>query len=100
MSATIDSQGEIEVIANCAELAPNRQAKLHFRLVDLAAPPFQIRVRSPSGKLILERVIRELPTGEPQSPPPITFTVQAGRYEVDVVQLRGTASGKAHIDVG
>jgi len=99
MSATIDSHGEIEVIANCDELAPNRQAKLHFRLVEVAAPPFQIRVYSPRGKLILERVIRELPTGEPQSPPPITFTVQEGRYEVDVVQLRGSAVGKAQIDV-
>ena len=96
MSAKIESQGTIEIICeNRDEVSPNRQARIIFRAWDDATPPFQIRVRSPTGNTIVERVIRALPTGAAQSPDPVTFTVQAGNYEVSIAQLRGSAEGKA-----
>ena len=43
--------------------------------------------------------MRELPTGDPQSPPPVTFSVQKGVYEIVVAQLNGGAEGRATITV-
>jgi hypothetical protein len=72
-----------------------------FRADDEAAPPFNIRIRSPSGKVILERVIRELPTGRPQSAPPVQFAASAaGDYKVEIWQLYGKQRGDAVLHVG
>ncbi len=96
MPGKIEIHGDIEIICqSISELAPNKMARLVFRTYADSMPPWQIRVKSPSGKMILERVLRELPTGEPQSPPPITFTVQKGTYEITVAQLKGSAEGHA-----
>lgn len=99
MPATIESHGDIEVLCNADEVAPNRIVRLTFRTVDPPSPPFQIRVKSPTGSVILERVIRELPTNAPQSPPPVQFTVQKGKYEIHIAQLKGGAEGTATLDV-
>ena len=99
MSAKIESHGDIEIICPTHDLAPNKVARLTFRTVDFPSPPYQIRIKSPSGKVILERVIRELPTGAPQSPPPVQFTVQKGDYEIHVAQIKGTAEGTAVLSI-
>lgn len=99
MPAKIESHGDIEIICSTHDLAPNKIAKVIFRTVDMPSPPYQIRIKSPSGKIILERVIRELPTGAPQSPPPVQFTVQKGQYEIHIAQIKGTAEGMAVLDV-
>jgi hypothetical protein len=98
--AKIESSGDIEVLCDTHELGPNKTARLVFRLVRVdLSPPFQLRVRAPSGQLILERVIRELPTGEPQAAPPVTFTVRQGEYRIEIAQLRGGAGGHATLTV-
>ncbi|RLB66012.1 MAG: hypothetical protein DRI90_00505 [Deltaproteobacteria bacterium] len=97
--ATLETQGEIEVICETTNLAPNRNAKLVFRTWGDAQPPYQIRVRAPSGKVIVERVIRQLPTVDPQSAPPVSFSVQKGEYEISVTQLRGGAEGLATLTI-
>jgi hypothetical protein len=99
MPATIETHGDIEIICPVSGLGPNKTASVVFRGVEDATPPFQIRVRSPSGQIILERVLRELPTGAPQSPPPITFTVQAGEYEITVAPLKGYQKGRALLNI-
>jgi hypothetical protein len=99
MSARIESHGDIEIVCQTAELAPNKMAHLVFRLFGDAHPPFEIQIKSPSGKVILRRVMRELPTGEPQSPPPISFSVQRGEYHIQVSQLKGSAEGHATLVV-
>lgn len=100
MPATIEIHGDIEIICqSLSDLAPNRIARIVFRTYADATPPWQIRVKSPSGKMILERVMRELPTGDPQSPPPVTFTVHKGEYEVTIAQLKGSTMGAATIKV-
>ncbi len=95
MPSRLESHGDIEIICLTDDLGPNKMAQIVFRAFGDAMPPFEISVKSPSGHIILKRVIRELPTGEPQSPPPITFSVQKGQYEILVAQLRGTAEGQA-----
>ena len=73
---------------------------LVFRSDDDAAPPFTVRIKSPSGKVIVERVLRELPTGKPQSAPPIQFTTSgAGDYKIEIVQLYGKQRGDAVLHV-
>ncbi|MBI4702068.1 MAG: hypothetical protein HY744_13105 [Deltaproteobacteria bacterium] len=100
MGARIESTGEIETRCDTAGLCAGGTAKLVFRAFDDVSPPFTIKVRAPSGKIILERVIRELPTGRPQSPPPVTFTVSApGAYKIEVVQIYGSQTGNATLDV-
>jgi hypothetical protein len=100
MPATIEIHGDIEIICQAlGELAPNKMARLVFRTYADAVPPWQVRVKSPSGNMILERVMRELPSGDPQSPPPVIFSVQRGTYEVTVKQLKGQAEGTATIAV-
>lgn len=74
--------------------------KLVFRSDDEADPPFNIRIKSPSGKVIVERVLRDLPTGRPQSAPPVEFTASApGAYTVEIWQLYGKQRGKATLHV-
>ena len=99
MPARLESSGDIEIICLSDDLGPNRTAQLIFRAFGDAIPPFEIQVKSPSGNVILRRVIRELPTGEPQSPPPISFTVQKGEYAISVNQLKGNAEGHATLTV-
>jgi hypothetical protein len=98
--ARIDSRGEIETLCKTGDLSPGKVAQLAFRTWDDASPPFTIRVKAPNGAVILDRVIRELPTGKPQSPPPVTFTVtQAGEYVISIRELYGKAEGEAHLHV-
>ena len=99
MPATLETHGDIEVKCDTDHLAPNRMAKLVFRAYDDTTPPFQIIVRSPSGKVILKRVIRVLPTGDPQSPPPVAFSVVEGDYVISITELKGTAEGHATLSV-
>ena len=40
-------------------------------------PPYSLKIRSPSGALVLDTLVRAAPTGAPQSPPPIEFIVDA-----------------------
>ncbi|MEZ4445789.1 MAG: hypothetical protein R3B72_42325 [Polyangiaceae bacterium] len=99
MPGTIDTHGEIEIICQAAgDLGPHKTAKLVFRAWD-DAPPYEIKVWSPSNNLIVERVIRVLPTGEPQSPPPVSFSVQRGTYEIHVQQINGGAQGRATLKI-
>ena len=98
--ATIESSGEIEIVCqDIGNLGPNKMARLVFRTWEDASPPYQIKVRSPTGKLILERVVRVLPTGEPQSPAPVAFSVVRGDYEIEIQELRGKAEGHAKLTV-
>lgn len=100
MAATIESSGDIESICQQHDLAPGKTAQIVFRALDDAAPPFTIRVKAPDGKTILDRVIRDLPTGRPQSPPPVTFAIaQAGAYRIQIKQLYGGAEGEATLTI-
>ncbi|MBI4955145.1 MAG: hypothetical protein HY908_24190 [Myxococcales bacterium] len=99
MPAKLDASGDIEVICNIHDLAPGKMARIVFRAFDDATPPFKIRIRAPSGATILERVIRDLPTGGPQSPPPITFAVAKGEYHILITDFRGNAEGGATLVV-
>jgi len=101
VSATIQSKGEIESIIQSGDaLSAGHTARLVFRTWDDASPPFTVKVRDPTGKTVLDRVIRELPTGEPQSAPPITFSVAVvGQYDISIRELYGKMEGLASLTV-
>lgn len=99
MAATLETSGDIEVICDTEDVAPNQIARLVFRTHDDTAPPYQIEIRSPSGNVILKRVMRVLPTGHPQSAPPVQFSVVKGEYEIVISQLKGGAEGRATLSV-
>ncbi len=99
--ATIESKGDIESICQSADsLQTGDTARLVFRSWDEASPPFTVKVKGPDGKPVLDRVIRELPTGQPQSAPPVTFAVRAaGIYKITIKELYGKKEGLATLTV-
>lgn len=101
MPAKVDYSGGIESICqDPGALAPGMTAKLVFRAWDDVSPPVTIKVRAPDGTIILDRVIRELPTGSPQSGAPVTFLVAAaGTYQVHIKELYGQVEGSAKLVV-
>ncbi len=100
MAATIESSGDIESICQEDDLTVGHTARIVFRSWDDVSPPFTVKVRDPNGRTILDRVIRDLPTGRPQSAPPMTFSVRStGRYRIFVKELYGKAEGEAFLTV-
>ena len=100
MPANIQSAGDIESICQQPSLSAGGTLRLVFRSWDDVSPPFTVKVRGPDGKTILDRVIRELPTGRPQSAPPVTFTVKiTGAYQIHIKELYGKAEGEATLTV-
>jgi hypothetical protein len=96
----IENSGDIETICQTDPAVAGETVKLVFRSDDDAAPPFTVKIKAPSGKIIVERVLRELPTGKPQSAPPISFTASApGDYKIEVTQLYGKQRGDAVLHV-
>ncbi len=97
MGARIQSKGDIECICLSAD---GGVAKLAFKAYDDASPPFTVKVRDPQGKMVVDRVLRELPTGAPQSPAPLTFSCAVtGEYRITITQLYGKAEGQATLTV-
>jgi hypothetical protein len=100
VAARIQSSGDIEIICQTDDLSAGKTARLVFRAWDDTKPPFTVKVLDPSGKSILERVLRELPTGKPQSAPPVTFSVSiVGVYEISIKELYGKLEGEATLTV-
>ena len=102
MPARIEAHGEIEtVIQGDGSARIGDRVLLVFRAIDDPEPPIGIIIQSPSGQKILEKVLRELPTGLPQSAPPVEFVPAAnGLYHIEVKELRGKQRGTAVLRVG
>jgi hypothetical protein len=100
VSDSVDNEGDIETICQTIPVSVGDTARLVFRAYDEATPPFNIKIRSPSGKIIVERVLRDLPTGKPQSAPPVEFSASvAGEYKIEIKQLYGKQKGSAVLRV-
>lgn len=97
MAEFIESSGEIEIIGVSQQfrsLAAGDKIELTFRPIDVANPPYQLKVVSPSGKTIVERILSVLPTGEPQSAPPFEFSPSVGGvYKIEIRERKGGAFG-------
>lgn len=100
MARTLESTGDIETISQTDPVHIGDTVKLVFRAEEDYEPPFTVKIKSPSGKVILERVLRELPTGKPQSAPPLAFSVSApGDYKIEITRLYGKQRGDALLRV-
>jgi hypothetical protein len=112
MSAVIELSGEIEISCYPTGLATRSyvpffdsvttgdRLSLVFTPGDGASAPYGLKIVSPSGATILESILRDLPTGTPQSPPPIEFVVAAkGVYKVEIREMRGRQRGEAKVRV-
>jgi hypothetical protein len=105
MAGRIDSSGEIETLLHDTipqgTIEVGDKLLIVFRARDEPEYPIAIQIHSPSGARILERVLRELPTGMPQSAPPIDFVPMAkGDYTIEVREVRGPQRGLATLKVG
>ncbi|MFO0757318.1 MAG: hypothetical protein U0359_12555 [Byssovorax sp.] len=100
MARTIDSSGDIETICKTSPLRAGDTATLFFQGDEDLEPPFTLKIKSPAGVVIIERVLRELPTGKPQSAPPVTLTLSAaGEYKIEIKRLNGKQKGEAILRV-
>jgi hypothetical protein len=100
VARTVDHSGDIETFSQGDPVSAGDMVSLVFRADDEANPPFTIRIKSPTGVVILERVLRELPTGKPQSAPAVQFTATApGDYKIEIWQLYGKQRGDAVLHV-
>jgi len=100
VARTIESVGDIETICKTDPAKAGDEIRLVFHSEDDPEPPYTVKIKSPAGKVILERVIRDLPTGKPQSAPPIVFTASAaGEYKVEIKQIQGKGKGEAILRV-
>ena len=102
MAGRIDSHGDIETLFYGDNLAGvGDRVYLVFRAIDDPEPPIGVTIQSPNGQKILDRVLRELPTGLPQSAPPVEFVPLAkGLYQIEVKELKGPQRGTAVLRVG
>jgi len=100
VSVTVDNTGDIETVCQTAPTMVGDPIRLIFRAYEEATPPFNIKIRAPSGKVIIERVLRDLPTAQPQSAPAIEFIASApGEYKIEIKQLYGKQKGDAVLHV-
>jgi hypothetical protein len=112
MSALIEYSGEIEVFCYPSgagtrtsvpffdEVTVGDRLSLVFTPGDGASSPYSLKIFSPAGTNILDSIVRDLPTGTPQSPPPIEFVVSAkGVYRVEIREMRGRQRGEAKVRV-
>lgn len=105
MAARIDSSGEIETLFHDTvlqrEVDIGDRLLIVFRSQSEPEGSVSVIIHSPSGSKIVERVLRDLPTGMPQSAPPVEFVPSArGNYTVEVREVRGSQRGHATIKVG
>ena len=112
MPGPIESSGDIEIYCH-PTTASSRGSVPHFERITAgtrlallfvpgeSSPPYALKIFSPSGSIIVDALVRDPPTGAPQSPPPIEFVVSAnGFYRIEVRSLKGRQSGDAKIRVG
>lgn len=104
MAQFIESSGEIEIISTLPrsqKFSIGDRVQLVFKPIYEPNPPYQLKVISPSGAAIVDSIIRALPTGEPQSAPPIEFSPSAlGIYKIEIREMKGRAfgAGKLKLD--
>jgi hypothetical protein len=113
MAGPIESTGDIEVFCFLStstrrgsvpffdEITVGDRVSLVFTPGDGTTPPYSLRIVSPTGTSILDILVRDLPTGTPQSAPPVEFVVSSrGVYRIDIRELRGRQRGEARLRVG
>lgn len=100
MPTLIESTGNIETVCLATSAKVGDTIKLIFRALEDSDPPYTCRITSPGAKVVLERVLRELPDGRPQSAPPLHFVaLGSGEYRIEIWQLYGHARGQALLNV-
>jgi hypothetical protein len=113
MSAIIESSGDIEIFCFPSggpvlksavpffdAINPGDRLSIVFTPGDDTTPPYSLKVVSPSGATIVDTIIRDLPTGTPQSPPPVEFVVSVrGQYRIEIRELKGRQRGEAKVKV-
>lgn len=103
MAQFIESSGEIEIVSlfsRAQRFTIGDRVQLIFKPIDEPNPPYQLRVVSPTGKQIVDTILRALPTGEPQSAPPFEFAPSvSGTYKVEIREMKGRAFGKGDLKI-
>lgn len=104
MAQFTDSSGEIEIVVQNSRVAAfsiGDRVQLIFRPIDAPNPPYKLKVTSPSGTMIVDTIVRSLPTGEPQSAPPIEFSPSVlGTYTIDIRETKGRSFGTGKLKIG
>ncbi|AKT40086.1 hypothetical protein [Chondromyces crocatus] len=96
----VTHDGDIDVLCPCNLGPKGAPVQLAFQAYDHADPPFSIRIKAPSGKVVVERVVRdEALTGRTRGISVDFRPDLAGDYSVEVKQVYGELRGKATLRV-
>jgi len=100
VAQVIEHSGDIETFTSATTVVVGDRVALVFSADSSCDPPFTVKIRAPDGKVVLERVLRELPTGKPQSAPAIELTVKVeGEFKLEIWQIYGKDRGEAILRV-
>ena len=113
MAGPIDSTGDIEVYCHTdahsasrgssffGKISPGDWVYLVFNPDEGTSPPYRLKITSPTGSVLLDQTVRDLPTRAPQAPEPISFVVSTnGSYRIEIKEANGRQSGVATLRVG
>ncbi len=111
MAGPIETSGDIEIYFHAGgtggqgkpifhEITIGDRLGLVFTPNDGGTPPYSLKIWGPGGQVIHDTIVRDLPTGLPQSPPPIEFVVSGkGVYRVEIREMKGRQKGEARVTV-
>ena len=112
MPRSFDSQGPIEAFCQRADAPSSRRSMLMideiavgdrvqiFFAGDDTKPPYALKISAPTGATIVDRIVRDLPTGRPQSEPPVEFVISTkGDYSIHIKEVTGKSWGQATLHV-
>jgi hypothetical protein len=117
MAAPIETSGEIDIFCHPSAgtvagvttrstvpffdaIHVGDRVAMVFTPGDGAAAPFALKILSPTGTTIMDALVRDLPTGLPQSAPPLEFVVSTrGVYRIEIRELKGRQRGEARVRV-
>ena len=113
MPSLLESSGDIEVFCYPSGKVATRTSVPYFDAVTIGDrmslvftptgdlnPPYALKILSPTNTVIIDNILRDLPTGMPQSPPPVEFVVSVkGRYRIQIREMKGSGKGEANLTV-
>lgn len=106
----LENSGDIQ-IGLCAPYGPRSTSTIwqvrvgdvvsfFFTLPDPPEPPYSVQIRSPTGRIVVDTIVRDIPTAAPDSGPVFQFVASAsGRWRLMFAALMSRAKGEAMLRV-
>lgn len=100
IAEVVANDGDIDVLCPKNLTPSSDPVHLAFQACDPLDPPFSVRIKAPSGKVIVERVLRDDVCGRSRGGQALGFRPEvAGDYRIEIKQVYGALRGQAILRV-